>query len=79
MFRDDVVFLIYLYQRWVYRVDKTRANEFGWVLGYRRGAVQVQGRGLPSVMVNRAEQRTRLCECTKSTVRRCMSTLHTDM
>ncbi|KAG2454215.1 hypothetical protein HYH02_001249 [Chlamydomonas schloesseri] len=30
VFRDDVVFLIYLYQRWVYRVDKTRANEFGW-------------------------------------------------
>ncbi|KAG2428128.1 hypothetical protein HXX76_011808 [Chlamydomonas incerta] len=30
VFRDDVVFLVYLYQRWVYRVDKTRANEFGW-------------------------------------------------
>ncbi|KXZ49948.1 hypothetical protein GPECTOR_18g106 [Gonium pectorale] len=30
VFRDDVIFLIYLYQRWVYRVDKTRANEFGW-------------------------------------------------
>lgn len=23
-FRDDVIFLIYLYQRWAYRVDKTR-------------------------------------------------------
>ena len=30
VFRDDVVFLIYLYQRWVYRVDKTRVNEFGY-------------------------------------------------
>ncbi|GIL55662.1 hypothetical protein Vafri_11205 [Volvox africanus] len=30
VFRDDLVFVIYLYQRWVYRVDKTRANEFGW-------------------------------------------------
>ncbi|KAG2483364.1 hypothetical protein HYH03_017763 [Edaphochlamys debaryana] len=30
VFRDDLVFLVYLYQRWVYRVDKTRANEFGW-------------------------------------------------
>lgn len=29
VFRDDVVFLIYLYQRWIYRVDKSRANEFG--------------------------------------------------
>lgn len=26
-FRDDVVFLILLYQRWIYRVDKSRANE----------------------------------------------------
>ena len=23
-FRDDVIFVIYLYQRWSYRVDKTR-------------------------------------------------------
>ena len=29
VFRDDVVFLIYLYQRWIYRVDTKRANEFG--------------------------------------------------
>ncbi|TGZ63262.1 hypothetical protein CRM22_007016 [Opisthorchis felineus] len=27
--RDDVVFLIYLYQRWLYPVDKSRVNEFG--------------------------------------------------
>ncbi|XP_032870356.1 cleft lip and palate transmembrane protein 1 [Amblyraja radiata] len=27
--RDDVVFFIYLYQRWIYRVDLTRMNEFG--------------------------------------------------
>ena len=30
VFRDDLVFLVYLYQRWAYRVDKRRANEFGW-------------------------------------------------
>ncbi|MCO5614446.1 hypothetical protein L7F22_068728 [Adiantum nelumboides] len=30
VFRDDVVFLIYLYQRWVYPVDKSRVNEFGF-------------------------------------------------
>jgi len=29
--RDDVVFFIYLYQMWIYPVDKTRANEFGYV------------------------------------------------
>jgi hypothetical protein len=25
----DIVFLIYLYQRWIYPVDQTRLNEFG--------------------------------------------------
>ncbi|XP_008795274.1 cleft lip and palate transmembrane protein 1 homolog [Phoenix dactylifera] len=30
VFRDDVIFLIYLYQRWVYPVDKKRVNEFGF-------------------------------------------------
>lgn len=28
-FRDDIVFMVFLYQRWVYRVDKSRVNEFG--------------------------------------------------
>jgi hypothetical protein len=26
----DLVFLVYLYQRWVYPVDKKRVNEFGF-------------------------------------------------
>ena len=26
----DVIFLIYLYQRWKYPVDKKRVNEFGF-------------------------------------------------
>ncbi|RWR90288.1 cleft lip and palate transmembrane protein 1 [Cinnamomum micranthum f. kanehirae] len=30
VFRDDVIFLIYLYQRWVYPVDRKRVNEFGF-------------------------------------------------
>ncbi|TPX61192.1 hypothetical protein PhCBS80983_g01279 [Powellomyces hirtus] len=29
--RDDVVFIIYLYQKWTYGVDKKRRNEFGQV------------------------------------------------
>ncbi|KAI0988917.1 hypothetical protein GJ496_000689 [Pomphorhynchus laevis] len=28
-FRDDIIFFIYLYQRWIYRVDHSRVNEFG--------------------------------------------------
>ncbi|KAE8689222.1 Cleft lip and palate transmembrane protein 1-like protein [Hibiscus syriacus] len=30
VFRDDLIFLIYLYQRWIYPVDKKRINEFGF-------------------------------------------------
>lgn len=26
----DVIFLIYVYQRWIYPVDKKRVNEFGF-------------------------------------------------
>lgn len=28
-FRDDIIFLVFLYQRWQYRVDLKRVNEFG--------------------------------------------------
>jgi hypothetical protein len=28
-FRDDVIFFVYLYQRWAYKIDYTRVNEFG--------------------------------------------------
>ncbi|XP_022966218.1 cleft lip and palate transmembrane protein 1 homolog [Cucurbita maxima] len=30
VFQDDIIFLIYLYQRWKYPVDKKRINEFGF-------------------------------------------------
>merc|ERR1711955_184730 len=28
-FRDDVVFFIFLYQRYIYKMDPTRVNEYG--------------------------------------------------
>ncbi|KAI1786678.1 cleft lip and palate transmembrane 1 [Ganoderma leucocontextum] len=31
-FRDDVVFLVFLYQRWIYRIDPNRVNEYGQVM-----------------------------------------------
>ncbi|KZP13461.1 cleft lip and palate transmembrane 1 [Athelia psychrophila] len=31
-FRDDAVFLVFLYQRYIYRVDPNRVNEYGQVL-----------------------------------------------
>jgi hypothetical protein len=30
-FRDDLIFFVYLYQRYIYKVDKTRVNEYGQV------------------------------------------------
>ncbi|XP_065873645.1 uncharacterized protein [Euphorbia lathyris] len=30
VFRDDLIFLIYIYQRWIYPVDRRRVNEFGF-------------------------------------------------
>jgi len=43
-FRDDVVFLILLYQRWIYRVDPKRANEYGQV-GVVEGATAEDEKG----------------------------------
>jgi hypothetical protein len=28
--RDDVIFLVFLYQAYIYKVDKSRVNEFGY-------------------------------------------------
>ncbi len=28
-FRDDIIFFIYIYQMWAYKVDHSRVNEFG--------------------------------------------------
>lgn len=30
-FRDDIIFFIFLYQKWIYPVDRCRINEFGQV------------------------------------------------
>jgi hypothetical protein len=29
-FVSDIVFFIFLYQRWIYKTDPTRVNEFGF-------------------------------------------------
>merc|ERR1719161_1765219 len=31
--RDDIVFFVFMYQRYLYKVDMTRADEFGYVYG----------------------------------------------
>jgi hypothetical protein len=40
--RDDVVFLVFLYQLWLYPVDKTRADEYGYVYDDPRNLLQDQ-------------------------------------
>ncbi|KAF9236213.1 cleft lip and palate associated transmembrane protein [Melanogaster broomeanus] len=42
-FRDDLVFLVFLYQRWIYRIDPKRVNEYGQVL--TEDAVRADGNG----------------------------------
>jgi len=27
VFRDDIIFIIYMYQRWIYRIDESRPVE----------------------------------------------------
>ena len=39
--RDDVVFLVVLYQTFVYRVDKSRANEYG--IAYEEEKMELEG------------------------------------
>uniref|UniRef100_T1J5T4 Cleft lip and palate transmembrane protein 1 n=1 Tax=Strigamia maritima TaxID=126957 RepID=T1J5T4_STRMM len=41
-FRDDIVFFIFLYQRWVYRVDPSRVNEFGTSAEMEQGVVATE-------------------------------------
>nr|CAD1836923.1 unnamed protein product [Ananas comosus var. bracteatus] len=47
VFRDDVIFLIYLYQRWIYPVDKKRVNEFGF-------GGEDEGEGKENLLTNEA-------------------------
>lgn len=39
-FRDDLVFIVYLYQRWIYPTDNTRPNEYGQVIKAEDGEVE---------------------------------------
>ena len=44
-FRDDVVFFILLFQVYMYRVDKTRTNEFGYSYGEEEEGVEKKEEG----------------------------------
>jgi hypothetical protein len=47
--RDDVIFFIYLYQRWCYGVDSKRANDYGQVEVEADAADAEPGGGAPSL------------------------------
>jgi hypothetical protein len=44
-FRDDLVFIVYLYQRWIYPTDNTRPNEYGQVIKSEDGEVDGEEEG----------------------------------
>lgn len=50
-FRDDIVFFIFLYQRWIYKTDPTRINEFGFSAEMEEAAAakSKQINGVPSI------------------------------
>ncbi|XP_067010073.2 putative lipid scramblase CLPTM1 [Anabrus simplex] len=52
-FRDDIVFLIFLYQRWIYKTDPTRVNEFGFSAEMEQEAAAArsqQANGIPAIV-----------------------------
>ena len=46
--RDDVVFLGFLYQWWIYPTDKLRPNEFGFLYSEDNDASDITGADQPS-------------------------------
>ena len=56
-FRDDIVFFIFLYQRYIYKEDKSRVNEFGfsgdqWDESERKGLEGAQTEEIPAEEVS---------------------------
>lgn len=47
-FRDDIIFFVFLYQRWQYRVDLKRVNEFGFSGEMEQEAARIKLEG-PSI------------------------------
>jgi len=48
-FRDDIIFFVYLYQRWAYRIDYSRVNEFGQGgEDEAEGEKKAEGKALPA-------------------------------
>jgi hypothetical protein len=50
-FRDDIIFVIYVYQRWIYRVDKTRGM---WATERKEDKKKVEEAGIEDTTENKA-------------------------
>mmetsp|Transcript_44827 Transcript_44827/g.89986 ORF Transcript_44827/g.89986 Transcript_44827/m.89986 type:complete len:156 (-) Transcript_44827:47-514(-) len=55
--RDDVVFFVYLYQRYLYPVDKTRPNEFGMAYELPEGEAGEQDSAQPEAIAGAKESK----------------------
>ena len=53
--RDDLVFFVYLYQRWIYPIDKKRVNEFG--RAYEEDDEPREGEDTPDASAGRATRK----------------------
>lgn len=51
-FRDDIVFFVFLYQRWIYKVDAKRVNEFGFSAEMEREAKMKLAPSVPTPEVS---------------------------
>ena len=47
--RDDLIFFIYLYQKWIYPTDMKRTNEFGLTGDQAEGRVESPAGSQPEV------------------------------
>lgn len=66
-FRDDIIFLIFLYQRWIYRVDHSRVNEFGISGDDIAESERAKKEGTAAAPIAEAEQRQALQNGEEST------------
>ena len=65
--RDDLIFFVYLYQRYLYPVDKKRVNEFGRAYEQEDGqseglcevGIKIQCRRIPPAKHKAASRRTK--------------------
>lgn len=66
-FRDDIIFLIYIYQRWIYRVDPKRVNEYGVSMEDPTGAKAIENQNDSSTENNDLGNENDIANCAMET------------